>query len=196
MQLIETTSTDARFVVLCDELDADLNKQNGEVLQKLYKQYNTLEKIQNVVLALQDETPVACAALKEYAPGTAEVKRVYTKPLCRGQGVYPPCAGNRAEHAARPTAISPPWVSPNTKLRPLRNPARFVLYGKAVIKSSPAVFCRRGCLLFSFYMASQCVIWLRPFCFEQYSALSAFFVICSTFSLLLTSARPTLMVTR
>lgn len=87
MQLIETTSTDARFVVLCDELDADLNKQNGEVLQKLYKQYNTLEKIQNVVLALQDETPVACAALKEYAPGTAEVKRVYTKPLCRGQGV-------------------------------------------------------------------------------------------------------------
>lgn len=87
MQLIKTTGTDTRFVALCSELDADLNKQNGQQLQSIYHQYNTLEKIQNVVLALQDETPVACAALKEYAPGTAEVKRVYTKPFCRGQGV-------------------------------------------------------------------------------------------------------------
>lgn len=87
MQLIKTTGTDTRFVALCSELDADLNKQNGQQLQSIYHQYNTLEKIQNVVLALQDETPVACAALKEYAPGTAEVKRVFTKSFCRGQGV-------------------------------------------------------------------------------------------------------------
>lgn len=87
MQLLKTTNTDTRFVALCSELDADLSKQNGQQLQSMYSQYNTLEKIQNVVLALQDETPVACAALKEYAPGTAEVKRVFTKPHCRGQGV-------------------------------------------------------------------------------------------------------------
>ena len=87
MQLLKTTNTDTRFVALCSELDADLSKQNGQQLQSVYSQYNTLEKIQNVVLALQDETPVACAALKEYAPGTAEVKRVFTKPYCRGQGV-------------------------------------------------------------------------------------------------------------
>lgn len=87
MQLIKTTGTDTRFVGLCSELDADLNKQNGQQLQSIYHQYNTLEKIQNVVLALQDKAPVACAALKEYAPGTAEVKRVFTKPFCRGQGV-------------------------------------------------------------------------------------------------------------
>ncbi len=87
MQLIKTTGADTRFVALCSELDADLNKQNGQQLQSIYHQYNTLEKIQNVVLALQDKVPVACAALKEYAPGTAEVKRVFTKPFCRGQGV-------------------------------------------------------------------------------------------------------------
>ncbi len=87
MQLIETTGTDIRFVALCSELDADLNKQNGEAFQEIYNQYNTLEKIHDVVLALQNDTPVACAALKEYAPGTAEIKRVFTKPVCRGQGV-------------------------------------------------------------------------------------------------------------
>lgn len=87
MQLIETTGTDIRFVALCSELDADLNKQNGEAFQEIYNQYNTLEKIHDVVLALQNDTPVACAAIKEYAPGTAEIKRVFTKPVCRGQGV-------------------------------------------------------------------------------------------------------------
>ena len=87
MQLIETTGTDTRFVALCSELDADLNEQNGEAFQEIYNQYNTLEKIHDVVLALQNNTPVACAAIKEYAPDTAEIKRVFTKPVCRGQGV-------------------------------------------------------------------------------------------------------------
>ena len=87
MQLIETTGTDTRFVALCSELDADLNEQNGEAFQEIYNQYNTLEKIHDVVLALQNDTPVACAAIKEYAPDTAEIKRVFTKPVCRGQGV-------------------------------------------------------------------------------------------------------------
>ena len=87
MQLIETTGTDTRFVALCSELDADLNEQNGEPFQEIYNQYNTLEKIHDVVLALQNDTPVACAAIKEYAPDTAEIKRVFTKPVCRGQGV-------------------------------------------------------------------------------------------------------------
>ena len=87
MQLIETTGTVTRFVALCSELDADLNEQNGEPFQEIYNQYNTLEKIHDVVLALQNNTPVACAAIKEYAPDTAEIKRVFTKPVCRGQGV-------------------------------------------------------------------------------------------------------------
>ena len=87
MQLIETTGADTRFVALCSELDADLNEQNGEAFQEIYNQYNTLEKIHDVVLALQNDTPVACAAIKEYAPDTAEIKRVFTKPVCRGQGV-------------------------------------------------------------------------------------------------------------
>lgn len=87
MQLIETTGTDTRFVALCATLDADLNTQNGQQLQSVYNKYNTLEKIQTVVLALQNGTPVACAAMKEYAPSTAEVKRVFTAPSWRGQGV-------------------------------------------------------------------------------------------------------------
>ena len=87
MQLLKTTNTDTRFIALCSELDADLKKQNGQQMQALYKKYNTLERIKHVVLALQNEAPVACAALKEYAPDTAEVKRVFTKPHCRGQGL-------------------------------------------------------------------------------------------------------------
>ncbi len=85
--LVLTDGQDPRFATLCRELDQTLNTLvGGETQRKQYIQYNTLETIHNVVLVLKNGQPVACGGYKQHAPGTAEVKRVYVRPDCRGQG--------------------------------------------------------------------------------------------------------------
>ena len=43
--------------------------------------------IKHTVVAYEDEKPVGCGALKEFAPDTMEVKRMYTLPEYRGKGI-------------------------------------------------------------------------------------------------------------
>lgn len=86
-ELVFTDGHDRRFVALCRELDETLNAlAGGETQRNQYNQYNTLETVHDVVLALEDGQAVACGGYKEHAPGTAEIKRVFVKPACRGRG--------------------------------------------------------------------------------------------------------------
>ncbi|MBE0600314.1 MAG: GNAT family N-acetyltransferase [Firmicutes bacterium] len=87
MELVFTDGRDERFQALCRELDDTLNALvGGETQRAQYAPYNTPEAIRDVVVVVEDGQAVACGGYKEFEPGTAEIKRVFVTPLCRGRG--------------------------------------------------------------------------------------------------------------
>ena len=83
-----TNGKNGDFIALCKLLDDNLNEAvGGEKQRDVYNQYNTLEKIHDVVLAYDDGIAVGCAAFKFYEEGIAEVKRVFVKKEYRNQGI-------------------------------------------------------------------------------------------------------------
>jgi GNAT superfamily N-acetyltransferase len=87
MDLIFTDGNDKRFIALCHELDKYLNYiVGGEKQRAQYVQYNKLENIHDVVLIIEKGEAVACGSFKEYGPGIAEIKRVFTKEKYRHRG--------------------------------------------------------------------------------------------------------------
>jgi len=85
-QLIRTDSENKDFIVLVRALDADLAERDGAD-HSFYSQFNKIAKIKFVVVAYENETPVACGAIKEYDADTMEVKRMYVIPAYRGKGI-------------------------------------------------------------------------------------------------------------
>lgn len=87
MEIVFTDGNDKRFVDLCRELDDYLNDiVDGETPREQYNQYNTLENIHDVILIIENGKAVACGSFKEYEPGIAEIKRVFTKEGFRNRG--------------------------------------------------------------------------------------------------------------
>ncbi|MCP2043180.1 GNAT family N-acetyltransferase [Pontibacter sp. HSC-36F09] len=86
LYLKRTDSNDPDFVALVKLLDADLAIRDGEE-HAFYAQYNKIDKIKHVVLAYEDEEPLGCGAIKEFEPGTMEVKRMYVSPEGRNKGI-------------------------------------------------------------------------------------------------------------
>ncbi len=84
--LKRTDSEDLDFVALVKLLDADLAIRDGEE-HAFYAQYNKIDKIRHVVLAYENRKPVGCGAIKEFEPGTMEVKRMYMLPEGRNKGI-------------------------------------------------------------------------------------------------------------
>ena len=84
---LRTNSDNPDFRKLVMALDADLRNRDGEE-HDFYAQFNKTDKIKEVIVAYDDETPVGCGAIKADAPtGTMEVKRMFVTPGCRGKGV-------------------------------------------------------------------------------------------------------------
>lgn len=83
---IKTNSDNEDFWQLVNELDADLKIRDGEE-HTFYDQFNKIDNIKHVIVAYNNEAPVGCGAIKEYAPDTMEVKRMYVSLNSRGQGV-------------------------------------------------------------------------------------------------------------
>lgn len=81
-----TTSQDEDFVGLVAQLDAELSVRDGED-HAFYHQFNGTEALEQIVVHYVEEQPVACGALKAFAPGVAEVKRMYTHPEYRSKGL-------------------------------------------------------------------------------------------------------------
>jgi putative acetyltransferase len=86
IRLIRNDSTHNDFIELVKHLDKDLAERDGNE-HSFYAQFNKIDKIKHVVIAYENDTPVACGAIKEYASGTMEVKRMYTHPEFRGKGI-------------------------------------------------------------------------------------------------------------
>jgi putative acetyltransferase len=84
--LKRTNSNDADFQKLVKELDKDLAIRDGED-HAFYAQFNKIDTIKYVVVAFDNETAAGCGAIKEYAPDTMEVKRMFVPVESRGKGI-------------------------------------------------------------------------------------------------------------
>ncbi len=86
IKIRRTNSDDKDFIELVKWLDADLAKRDGNE-HAFYAQFNKIDKIKYVVVAYENDNPIACGVIKEYAPGIMEIKRMYTLPGSRGKGI-------------------------------------------------------------------------------------------------------------
>ncbi len=86
IEVLRTDSGNQDFINLVKHLDADLAERDG-MEHSFYAQFNKIDKIKHVVVAYENGKPMGCGAIKEYAPGIMEVKRMYTPPESRGKGV-------------------------------------------------------------------------------------------------------------
>ena len=84
--IVRTNSSDSDFLDLVKSLDRELAIRDGEE-HAFYSQFNTLAKIQHVVLAYEDPTPVGCGAMKQFEADSMEIKRMYVFPEYRGLGI-------------------------------------------------------------------------------------------------------------
>jgi GNAT superfamily N-acetyltransferase len=85
-KLNRTNSDNKDFQNLVLELDKDLAQKNGES-NDFFLQYNKIDLIKNVVIALNDNIPLGCGAMKEYDKSTMEIKRMYVPIEMRGKGI-------------------------------------------------------------------------------------------------------------
>jgi len=86
IKLVRTDSINADFISLVSMLDNDLSGRDGEE-HSFYAQYNKIDKINHIIIAYVNGTPVGCGAVKHFEPGTMEVKRMFVIPENRGVGI-------------------------------------------------------------------------------------------------------------
>ena len=86
IQLIRTNSENIDFINLVKFLDSDLAIRDGED-HSFYAQFNKLDNIKHALVVYQNHNPVGCGAIKQFEPDTMEVKRMFTFPEFRGQGI-------------------------------------------------------------------------------------------------------------
>ena len=85
-RIIRTDNNNLDFQALITELDAYLKITDGED-HEFYNQFNSLKKINHVVVAFQNEQAIGCGAFRKFDANTVEIKRMYVKVTYRGSGV-------------------------------------------------------------------------------------------------------------
>ncbi|HRI33367.1 MAG TPA: GNAT family N-acetyltransferase [Saprospiraceae bacterium] len=86
IHLIRTNNHHEDFKLLVIELDKELKIGDGDD-HTFYAQYNKSDNIKYVLVAYDQELPIACGAIKEYDQGTMEIKRMFVRPGYRNQGL-------------------------------------------------------------------------------------------------------------
>ena len=86
IKLIRSNSTHQDFKNLVGELNAYLRVVDGDE-HAFYDQYNGIENLNHVVVAYLNGEPIACGAFKKFDSSSVEIKRMYTKPEARKNGV-------------------------------------------------------------------------------------------------------------
>ena len=74
------------FRDLVKQLDAELAIRDGKD-HVFYSQFNSLDKIQHLVLAYDDGKPSGCGAIKKYSADTMEIKRMFVLSDHRRKGI-------------------------------------------------------------------------------------------------------------
>ena len=86
IEILRTDSSNIDFLNLVKFLDIDLAIRDGDE-HSFYAQFNKIDAIKYVVLAVENGQAVGCGAIKEYDLDTMEVKRMYTSPQNRGKKI-------------------------------------------------------------------------------------------------------------
>jgi len=86
IKIIRTDSKHKDFRNLVKELDAYLKITDGEE-HEFYNQYNSIDVLNHVIVAYLDDEAIGCGAFKKFKNTSVEIKRMYTKPSARGQGI-------------------------------------------------------------------------------------------------------------
>ena len=86
IRLEKTSSENKDFLLLVKELDVFLTVTDGDD-HAFYDQFNSVTAIKHVVVAYLNDIPVGCGAIKQFDSKTMEVKRMYTRPSSRGNGI-------------------------------------------------------------------------------------------------------------
>lgn len=86
VQIFRTNSNNEDFIELVKQLDAYLAIIDGDD-HAYYQQFNKTAAMKQVLVGYENETPVACGAIRVYDDYSMEVKRMFVEPLSRGQGI-------------------------------------------------------------------------------------------------------------
>lgn len=84
--LDRTISQNIHFRELVTKLDADLAIRNGEE-NSFFAQFNKIDNLQYCIVAYLDDNPAGCGALKAFSEDAMEIKRMYTNPMFRRNGL-------------------------------------------------------------------------------------------------------------
>lgn len=85
-EYLRTTSENPDFRRMVNALDEDLYRRNGDT-QKLYEQYNQIDKIKHAIVIIADGKPVGCGCFKHFDDLTVEMKRMFVLPEMRGKQI-------------------------------------------------------------------------------------------------------------
>ena len=83
-EYLRTTSENPNFRRMVNALDEDLYRRNGDT-QKLYEQYNQIDKIKHAIVIFADGKPVGCGCFKRFDDESVEIKRMFVLPEMRGR---------------------------------------------------------------------------------------------------------------
>ena len=86
IRIVRTDAANEDFRTLVAALDKELAIRDGAD-HAFFAQYNRIDHIKHTVVAYAGDEPVGCGAIKEYAAGTIEVKRMFVPLEKRGQGI-------------------------------------------------------------------------------------------------------------
>lgn len=86
LKIVRTNAKNRDFVELVEHLDTDLALRDGAD-HTYYSQFNKIDHIQYALVAYINQVAVGCGAIKAHGPDRAEIKRMYTHPQFRGNGI-------------------------------------------------------------------------------------------------------------
>jgi len=86
MHILRTDFSNIDFRNLVKSLDATLAEHNGAD-DDFFAQFNKIDTIQNCIVIYIDGIPAACGAFKPFSEDAVEIKRMFTHPEFRKQGL-------------------------------------------------------------------------------------------------------------
>ena len=86
IELARTDSSNPDFQKLVAQLDAELAVRDGDD-HAFYDQFNKIDSIKHVILAIENGVAVGCGAFKPFPENSVEVKRMFVPLEMRGRGI-------------------------------------------------------------------------------------------------------------
>jgi GNAT superfamily N-acetyltransferase len=83
-KIIRTDSKNNDFIELVKLLDRDIAERD-ETAHARFGEFNTIEKLNYVVVIYDNNLPVGCGAIKKFNDNSTEIKRMFLKTEYRGK---------------------------------------------------------------------------------------------------------------